>query len=260
MSTTDERIRAQLLTTKSLPVSPAWISNFLASIPQNQQRAPPSALTQTALFRILTSDFTKSLSTSTTPSASLPRDISDPAVKERRISGPVPVQVLDIEDIGTSLWSQVEKLEQVERGETIRGREIVRNVDVDNVDTPESTTNASRPTGHNSNDNNNTTGHGPHRLILQDALGTKVAALEYKSINDISIDKLSIGAKFVLRNTIVARGMVLLTPETVTVLGGKIDAWDTTWREKRKEVLLAKIEALHAEENEASTDGDAMEE
>ncbi|OKL56855.1 hypothetical protein UA08_08005 [Talaromyces atroroseus] len=260
MSTTDEHLRAQLLASKSLPVSPTWISNFLASIPQNQQRAPLSALTQTALFRILTSDFTNSLSTSTTPSASLPRDISDPAVKERRISGPVPVQVLDIEDIGTSLWFRIEKIEQVERGETVRGREIVRNVDVDNVDTAETTSNALRPTGNNNNSSSNTTGHGPHRLILQDALGTKVVALEYKNINGISIDKLSIGAKFILRNAIVARGMVLLTPETVTVLGGKIDVWDTTWREKRKEVLLAKIEALHAEENGASTDGDAMEE
>lgn len=239
------------MSTKSLPVSPTWIANFLASISQNQQRAPLSALTQTALFRILTSDFTKSLSISSSPSAVLPRDVSDPTVKERRVSGPVPVQVLDIEDIGSSLWSQVEKIEQVERGETIRGREIVRNVDVDGADA-ESTTNASRPTG-----NNNTTAWGPHCLILQDALGTKVVALEYKNMHGISIDKLSIGAKFVLRDIVIARGMALLTPETVTVLGGKIDTWDTTWREKRKEVLLAKIEAQHAEQND---DGGTMEE
>jgi hypothetical protein len=40
------------------------------------------------------------------------------------------VQVLDIEDIGTSLWSQIEAIERVERGEAIHGREIVRTIAV----------------------------------------------------------------------------------------------------------------------------------
>ena len=254
MSLTEEHIRAHLLSTKSLPVSTTWISNFLASLSQNQQRAPPSALAQTALFRILTTDFTKTLSTSA-PSTLLPREVSDPSIKERRISGPVPVQVLDIEDIGSSMWSQVEKIEQVERGETIRGREIVRNVNVDDADNANEGTanNASRSTGI-------TTSNGPHRLILQDAAGTKIVALEYKDVNGISIEKLAIGAKFVLKDIVVARGMALLTPETVTLLGGKIEAWDTTWRQKRKEVLLTKIEALHAEQNGTAANEDVMEE
>ncbi|EED12394.1 conserved hypothetical protein [Talaromyces stipitatus ATCC 10500] len=245
MSSTEEHIKSQLLSTKSLPVSPAWISNFLASLSQNQQRAPPSALAQTALFRILTTDFTKTLSTST-HSKLLPRDIFNPSVKERRISGPVPVQVLDVEDIGSK---------QVERGETIRGREIVRNVNVDgdNSANDETANNGSRSA-------RNTTSNGPHRLILQDAAGTKIVALEYKDIDGVSVEKLCIGAKLVLKDITVARGIALLTPETVTLLGGKIESWDTTWRQKRKEVLLAKIEALHAEQNRGNANGDEMEE
>ena len=113
--------------------------------------------------------------------------------------------------------------------------------------------NASRSTGI-------TTSNGPHRLILQDAAGTKIVALEYKDVNGISIEKLAIGAKFVLKDIVVARGMALLTPETVTLLGGKIEAWDTTWRQKRKEVLLTKIEALHAEQNGTAANEDVMEE
>lgn len=254
MSTIEEHIRAQLLTTKSLPVSTEWLSSFLASISQNQQRAPPSALAQTALFRLLTTDFTKALSTSV-PSTLLPRDISDPSIKERRISGAVPVQVLDIEDIGSSMWSQVEKIEQIERGETIRGREIVRNVNVDDADNNNegNANTASRSTG-------TAVSNGPHRLIVQDVAGTKVVALEYRDINGFSIEKLSIGAKLVLKDVVVARGMALLTPETVTLLGGKIEAWDSTWRQKRKEILLAKIEALHAEQTGTVANGDAMEE
>lgn len=250
MSSLEEHIRAQLLTSKSLPVSATWVSAFLSSLSTTQQRAPASALAQTAVFRVLTSDLTKALSTSN-PSALVPRDISDPSIKERRIPGPVAVQVLDIEDIGSSLWSQVEKIEQVERGETIRGREIIRNVNVDDAE-PNNPQNASRSAG------STAASSGPHRLVLQDALGTKFIAIEYKDISGIAIDKLSIGAKLVLKDIVVARGMALLTPQNVTLLGGKIESWDVAWRQKRKEVLLSKIEALHAEENRTTAQGDEM--
>lgn len=255
MSNPEVHIRSHLLTSKSLPVSATWIANFFASISQNQQRASLSALTQTAVFRILASNFTESLSTSS-PATLLPRDISDPAIQERRIPGPVPVQVLDIEDIGTSLWSQVEKIEQVERGETIRGREIVRSVNVDGGDSESNTNN-----NNNTTPSGNTVGHGPHRLVLQDSMGNKVVAMELKDIPGIAIDKISIGAKLVLKNTIVGRGMILLTPDTVTLLGGKIEAMDTLWRKTRKERLLGKIQNLEGEQRQnGANNGDAMEE
>lgn len=164
------------------------------------------------------------------------------------------MQVLDIEDIGTSLWAQVEKIEQVERGETVRGREIVRSVNIESGDGENNTNTTTAP-------GNNTVGHGPHRLILQDSLGTKVVAMELRDIPGIAIDKISIGAKLVLKDTIVGRGMVLLTPDTVTLLGGKIDSMDTLWRKTRKEQLLAKIQTLDGEQPQTSAnDGDAMEE
>lgn len=148
------------------------------------------------------------------------------------------MQVLDIEDIGSSLWSQVEAIERVERGEAIRGREIVRTVNVgedrgDNADGANSTA------GSNELGNSN----GPHRLIVQDARGTKAVAVELRSVHGIGIGKLPIGAKLLLRNATVARGITLFTPECVTILGGKIDATDQSWRESRKERLLARITA-----------------
>lgn len=271
----EQHIKAHLLA-KSLPVSQSWLSNFLASTSQQQQRAPISALTQTALFRILASNFTESLSTST-PSALLPGDISDPVIKERRIQGPVPVQVLDIEDIGTSLWSQVEAIERIERGETVRGKAIVRNVNVDESNDDQGTESSSHfdqtaarnnPSRTSSNNNTNVesgnnsgnASNGPHRLVLQDAAGTKVIALELKPIEGIAIGKLPIGAKLVLKNTVVGRGMVLLTPETVTLLGGKIEAMDAAWRKSRKESLLARIEAIDREQRERIANGDMIEE
>ncbi|GLA28888.1 hypothetical protein AnigIFM63604_011437 [Aspergillus niger] len=231
-----DHIATHLLTTKSLPVSPTWLTTFLSST-STSRTIPLSALTQTALFRILTSDIRDSLSTSN-PSTLLPTDIFNPTIQERRLNGPIPLQVLDIEDIGTSLWSQVEAIERVERGEAIRGREIVRTVNVGE--------------DREAADNNNVAGggesNGPHRLILQDAAGTRAVGLEFARVSGIGLGKLAIGAKVVVKDVTVARGMVMLTPESCVVLGGKIEGLDVQWREGRKERLLGRING----ENEGS--------
>ncbi|KAL2008925.1 hypothetical protein VTN00DRAFT_7119 [Thermoascus crustaceus] len=264
MSSTNPQnhITAHLLANNSLPVSPAWLSNFLSS---QRSSIPLTALTQTALFRILASDFKESLSTSK-PSVLLPVDISDPAVKERRIPGPVPVQVLDIDDIGTSLWSQIEAIERVERGEAVRGREIVRTVNVGDDDNSNVAEGNGSGNGASSSNNTGNTGHpdpglgetssGPHRLMLQDAAGTRVVAIELKPVEGVAIGKLPIGAKMVLRNTTVARGIVLLSPECATLLGGKIEAMDKAWREGRKARLLARVEQMERERAQRDEDDD----
>ncbi|CAI7659959.1 unnamed protein product [Penicillium manginii] len=231
-----EQIAAQILNTKSLSVSQSWLNTLLTNSNSAQRNIPASALTKTALFRVLASDFRESLTTS--PSTVLPVDIIDPTVQERRLQGPIPVQVLDIEDIGTSLWSQVEAIERVERGEAIRGREVVRTIPMG--DDNEGADNANGPAPNASG----SSGYGPHRLILQDSAGTKTVAIEMKPIEGISLEKLSIGAKLVLQNATVARGMVLLNPGCVTLLGGKIDALDRPWKEDRKKRLLERISTL----------------
>ncbi|PYI19680.1 DUF1767-domain-containing protein [Aspergillus japonicus CBS 114.51] len=240
MTTPQSQIAAQLHTTKALPVSPTWLNSFVSSTTALQRNVPISALTQTALFRILASDIRDSLHTNN-PSALLPADIVDPSVQERRLPGPVPVQVLDIEDIGTSLWSQVEAIERVERGEAIRGREIVRAVNVGGGggggEEDEEAEGGGNP-GPAASENES---HGPHRLIVQDAAGTRAVAVELKRVQGISVAKLAIGAKLVIRNATVARGMILLAPDCMTLLGGKIESMDHAWKEGRKARLLARI-------------------
>lgn len=240
-----DQIAAQIQSTKSLPVSTTWLNTFLAS---SQRNIPVSALTKTALFRVLASDFRESLCRN--QSSFFPVDIYDPNVQERRLSGPIPVQVLDIEDIGTSLWSQVEAIERVERGEAIRGREIVRTVAVG--EDPEAAENNGTNNGTAANASGGS-GYGPHRLILQDAAGTKAVAIEMQRIEGITLEKLAIGTKMVLRNATVARGMVLLNPGCAELLGGKIEALDRPWREGRKARLLQRITALESEGRQ--TDG-----
>lgn len=233
-----EQIAAQILQTKSLAVSPTWLNTFLSTSNSAQRNIPASALTKTAIFRVLASDFRESLSRS--PSSILPIDIFDPNVQERRLQGPIPVQVLDIEDIGTSLWSQVEAIERIERGEAIRGREVIRTISVgDDNEGAENENNNPAASGNS--------GFGPHRLILQDAAGTKTVAIEMQPVEGVALEKLSIGAKMVIHNATVARGMVLLNPACVTLLGGKIDALDRPWKEDRKRRLLERISDLHGE-------------
>jgi RecQ-mediated genome instability protein 1 len=228
MANIQDQITTHLLQTKSLSVSPTWLRSFLSTISAAQRNTPIPALTQTALFRLLTSDIRESLTSS--PSTTLPVDISDTNVRERRLTGTIPVQVLDIEDIGTSAWSQVEAIERVERGEAVRGREIVRTVNVGDEDQDELATTA------NANASN-----GPHRLILQDAKGARVMGIEMKKITGLAFGKMAIGAKLLLRGVVVARGMILLTPDSVTLLGGKVEAMDQAWRAGRKERLLQKV-------------------
>ncbi|KAJ5652041.1 hypothetical protein N7507_009467 [Penicillium longicatenatum] len=235
MSTADQ-ITAQISSSTGLCVSPTWLSTFLASSTA-QRNIPASALTKTALFRVLGSDFRESLARN--PSSLFPIDVSDPKIQERRLPGPIPVQVLDIEDIGTSLWSQVEAIERVERGEAIRGREIVRTVSVgEDAEAAANNGSGTSPAASGSS------GSGPHRLILQDMAGTKVVAIEMQRIDAVSLEKLAIGAKFMLRGVTVARGMILLDPECATLLGGKIELLDRPWKEGRKSRLLERIASM----------------
>ncbi|KAL2835063.1 DUF1767-domain-containing protein [Aspergillus cavernicola] len=246
MANLQDQLAAQLLHTKSLPVSPTWLNNFLSTSSALQRNIPISALTQTALFRILTSDFRESL-TPRNPASKLPVDIFDPTVQERRLPSSIPVQVLDIEDIGSSLWSQVEAIERVERGEAVRGREIIRTVNVGDEEQEGTNGTAAAGTGASVNGNARSDSGGPHRLILQDAAGTRAVAIEMSRMNGIGINKLPIGAKLLLWNATVARGMILLTPESVTLLGGKIESMDQAWKSGRKARLLEKVTATGGE-------------
>lgn len=50
-----------------------------------------------------------------------------------------------------------------------------------------------------------------------------------------------------LKNVIVARGLLLLTPANTTFLGGKIEVMNQEWLASRKQTLLAAIELLKSQ-------------
>lgn len=160
----------------------------------------------------------------------------DANIKERRLSGSIAVQVLAIEDMSKSRWEQIEAIEALERGEGTKGREIIRVAAAEDDDSAGA---AVQKSG------------GPHKLLLQDAAGKRVYGIELKGLEGVGLG-MSIGCKVVLKNTLVARGVVLLEPATVTVLGGKIEELHKAWKEGRKAELKAAIEA---NEHEARVSG-----
>ena len=134
------------------------------------------------------------------------------------------MQVLSVEDMSKSRWEQIEAIEALERGEGTKGREIIR------VAAPEEGEENVKGDG------------GPHKLALQDAKGTRIYGIELKGVEGVGLG-MSMGCKMVLRNVVVARGVVLLEPGTTTVLGGKIEGLHKAWKEGRKAELKAAIEA-----------------
>lgn len=233
-TTTPSPSLATLLTThlqtKALPPTQTWLKTHLTT---TKATTPLPALQKTALFRLLASDLTNTLQTS--PQTTFPpATISEPRITSQILPGPIAVQVLDIEDVGRSRWSQVEALEAQERGETTKGREVVRVLPAeDGGDAAAAAADVISAGG------GQASSAGPHKLLLQDAKGTKVYGFEVKGVQGVGIG-MAIGAKLVLRDVTVARGVVLLEPRCVEVLGGKVDAWDRKWKEERKKVLKEK--------------------
>lgn len=252
-----------------ITINEQWLNNILTS--QGHNPPPLPALTSTVNFRLLASDITTSITTPTAIDA-LPPQASDVNVKQRQLQGTVIVQVLDVVDVGSSKWSQVEAIERVERGEEVRGREVVRTVDGMDAEHDEPvTTNTTTTTTNNTpatNTNKKLT-PGPHKLLVQDARGTKVLAFELEKIPKIGIaisagailpasarnqglassntiatedPGMFIGCKILLRpGTVIRRGMIMLTAERCQVLGGKVQTWDQKWRQERKQRLTALV-------------------
>ncbi|EME78096.1 uncharacterized protein MYCFIDRAFT_33406 [Pseudocercospora fijiensis CIRAD86] len=211
------------LASKHIPPTQQWLQNF---VPTLRLTTPLMANQKTAEYRLLQTDICSTVQS--TPHSTFSAGITSPEVQEQRVPGPVPVQVLDVEDIGRSRWSQVEAIEMEERGETKRGHEVIRVV----AETEDENQENQTTTGAN-------TQSGPHKLLLQDCKGTKVYAFELENVKGIGID-LAIGSKLVIKDFVVSRGVVMLTNAGTEVLGGKVEAWDKRWREDRKKVLKEK--------------------
>ncbi|RDW73957.1 hypothetical protein BP5796_07399 [Coleophoma crateriformis] len=232
------------LTSIGLPTPAAqFLTPILHPESQTAHQRPLQVLTATAKHRLLSSDISNANVLSTSKNGCLPPNVSNVERKELILANDVCVQVLDVEDIGRSQWEQIEEMEMERKGEMVKGRQVIRVVADDlDVDSTQATTSSSK------------TSHGPFKLLLQDMNGNKVYGFELQKVPNIGLPSMgmSIGSKLMLRKgSKIARGVVLLEPKYVLVLGGKIEGMDKQWREGRE----AKLRATVGESRVGSGDG-----
>lgn len=219
------------LLTRTLPLSPspAYLTSLLPLLPP---QPTPAATLASLRFRLLTSDFTQSL----LPHAhtTFPPDMHTSARYQAAapgvaLPGPIAAQVVDVEDLGTSMMERLERAEMEGRGEVLRGREVIRVVPPE-----EGEGRVAAPPGQPS--------RGPHKLLLEDARGGRAWAFELDKIPGVEIGgRMKLGAKLVMRDVPVIRGLLMLQPGNTTFLEGKIEAWDVKWAERRREKLDAAV-------------------
>lgn len=138
------------------------------------------------------------------------------------------VQVVDVENLSLSRWEQIEELEAIEKGERTRGREVIRVTDEDGDETASQ---QARNVAY-------AAANAVHRLVVQDRMGKRIYAVELRRIQRVGVGKTNIGEKIMLKaGTVVARGTVLLTPESCVLLGGRVEAWHEKWTKERMKRL-----------------------
>ncbi|PMD16644.1 hypothetical protein NA56DRAFT_307102 [Hyaloscypha hepaticicola] len=243
------------LTTLGLPPpSPTFLSPILLT--GLQKSTPLQGIHATAKIRLLSADITlPSILLPSTPS--FPSTTNDPKIPSQKLSSDILVQVLDVEDLSKSKWELIEALESERKGETTKGREIIRVIPPEDVGPSSASTQAlgSQTAGREGG------GGGPFKLLLQDCKGMRVYGFELKRVEKIGYPPgMGIGCKVLLRRgSVVARGMVLLEPERTTVLGGRIEGLDKAWREGREQRLREQVER-ESRERERNGDEDVMDE
>lgn len=205
---------------------------YLSSLFTNNRVTPPlAAQIATAKLRISKLDLTTpGLFDQASTTSYLPPNITNPRVEETKIAGPVMLQVLGVEDTSRSRWEQIEAMEAAERGETTKGREIIRDIPQESNDdgTPSTAAaqgGAGRPKA-----------RGMQKLMLEDWKGERIYGIEVGEVPKTDVGMM-IGTKIVLKNATVARGMILLDPRCCTVVGGDVAELHEIWKRDRKKML-----------------------
>ncbi|TGZ85057.1 hypothetical protein EX30DRAFT_326003 [Ascodesmis nigricans] len=226
----DHLIQALSSPPHHLPVKPTYLSSLLNALSSSPRGLPPPpALIATLKFRLLAADISVSLSS--LPQHCLPPQLTTtPTGWCGEVRGAV-LQVMDMVDITMSNIEALDALDMATRGERAQGRrgEIIRVVnDEDGGDGL-------------GEDRERTKKNACHKLLLEDAAGRRVWALEVERIEGVYVG-MGIGGKVWVGKAEIARGVMLLKRDGVKVLGGKVEALDKSWKDGRREVLMRRIE------------------
>ena len=203
-ASTAKQLTTQLSAAFSVLPKQTWVDGFLTT---QKLTTPFPSLLATAKVRFLNTDISPAFSiparaSSTTPptasaanttAKALPQDIHDAELAERRLAGPIALQVQDVQDISHSRWSQLEDVEAAERGETTKGREIIRVVPTERQTDGGGGDMASEGNAAGAGAGGKSSS-GTCKLLLQDAHGVQVWAVELRKVKGVRVG-MNIGTK-----------------------------------------------------------------
>ncbi|KAK4166538.1 hypothetical protein QBC43DRAFT_312884 [Cladorrhinum sp. PSN259] len=259
-------LASQLQTALQASSTPLPSIAWLTALSTARNPPPPLAsLLATARARILASDLTTPnlLDPTYASTHCFPPNLHNPYTESCYLPVDTIVQVLDIENLSKSRWEQVEELESLSRGESKRGREIIRVVNDDDDDGDANGVDRGQTQGtqfptqqgqHQQQGQQAQRGeqqqqqqqanqkNATHKLLFQDPKGQKIYGIEVRRVEKIGVGVVGgmtcIGEKMLLKKGMtVARGVLMLEPAKLVVLGGKVEVWNKAWTEARLERL-----------------------
>lgn len=167
-------IQAQVLAhfaSKQLYVSQTYVSTLINSI-----NPPPTTINPAILATFHTSFLNCSLHQSASPQSYLPNSV--PSQHNVSIQGPTLVQVIHVQDIGTSRLAQLEALEKAISEAGPQGRRVV-GLPVDEEDDDNRV--------QDGQDQEISVGKTICKLLLEDGRGERVYGMEVKPIEGIKV-------------------------------------------------------------------------
>ena len=231
----DRTLTTQLktaLANASIPLpSASLITTLLSTTPSPTL----SRLTALARSQILTSPLTApSLLDPSVPA--IPPHLLSPELRRATLPADVPLQIVDIEDLSRSRWEQIEELERIERGETRRGRAVVRVENEAEAEDRDRATQSARDAP--APEARKAGGNATHRVTFMDRAGTRLYGLELVRMPRLGVGATKIGEKVVAKKgAVIARGTLLLDPATCVFLGGYVEGEEEKWVAGRLKAL-----------------------
>lgn len=168
---------------KQIHLSNTFISALLNSI-----HPPPTTMNPALLASFHTSFLNSSLLQSAAAQSQLP--FSLPSEHNISLPGPTLVQVIHVQDIGTSRLAQLEALEKAITEAGPQGRRV--------VDLPDDEEGDDNPTQNGTNEGLSV-GKSICKVLLEDGRGERVYGMEVKPIEGIKVG-MSLGCKVFLCN------------------------------------------------------------
>lgn len=213
---------------KNIAINHAWLTALLSKLSADDVLPTTNnALEDLAVRHFLHSNIRQSVSPSP---PLLPGDTTEKTVVSR-----VLVQIVDCQEVGSSLSQQLDKLEAYEERQKPISRRLIRLPDTDDHneldDADQSNhqqTQAGREQGAaSSDDQRGLVGKKMVKVVLEDAKGNRLFGIDQKPIDHLYFG-MPLGAKLFLIDVTVVYGVLILRPTKIEWLGGTVNAWNST--------------------------------